>query len=372
MKKIKYLIKSMVIILFITIILNAKAVYAQKIQLAILLDTSSSMDGLIDQAKSQLWKIVNEMALAKKDGKTPDLEIALFEYGKDSLPASEGYIKMIMPLSKDLDKISEKLFELKTYGGDEYCGMVIDRAVQKLNWSKNNNELKIIFIAGNEEFTQGKVDYIKSCKNAISKGIIVNTIFCGNYQQGVRTKWKHGAELADGKYMNINQNQKAVYIDAPQDKEIAKLGQELNKTYIAYGRSGRAYKARQKKQDMNAEEMGASSVVQRSLSKASAQYDNSGWDLADAVKNKNVKLEDLKEEDLPKEMKGMSSKEREKYVKKNIEKRKKIQKRLNELNKERRKYVAKERKKSSKKNTLDQAMIKTIREQAIDKNYKFK
>ena len=35
--------------------------------LALLLDTSNSMDGLIDQAKSQLWKIVNELAAAKCD-----------------------------------------------------------------------------------------------------------------------------------------------------------------------------------------------------------------------------------------------------------------------------------------------------------------
>ena len=37
----------------------------QSIMLALLLDTSNSMDGLIDQAKSQLWKIVNELAAAK-------------------------------------------------------------------------------------------------------------------------------------------------------------------------------------------------------------------------------------------------------------------------------------------------------------------
>lgn len=30
------------------------------IQLALLLDTSNSMDGLIDQARSRLWQIVNE------------------------------------------------------------------------------------------------------------------------------------------------------------------------------------------------------------------------------------------------------------------------------------------------------------------------
>jgi hypothetical protein len=37
----------------------------QTIMLALLLDTSNSMDGLIDQAKSQLWKIVNELASCK-------------------------------------------------------------------------------------------------------------------------------------------------------------------------------------------------------------------------------------------------------------------------------------------------------------------
>ena len=35
------------------------------IELAILLDTSGSMQGLINQARTQLWTIVNELATAK-------------------------------------------------------------------------------------------------------------------------------------------------------------------------------------------------------------------------------------------------------------------------------------------------------------------
>ena len=58
----------------------------EKIQLAILLDTSNSMDGLIGQAKSQLWKVVNELARSKRHGVHPSLEVALFEYGNDGLP----------------------------------------------------------------------------------------------------------------------------------------------------------------------------------------------------------------------------------------------------------------------------------------------
>jgi hypothetical protein len=368
----KRIIKTLIVVIIAAFSINLQAAGEQKIQMAILLDTSSSMDGLIDQAKSQLWKIVNEMAIAKKNGKSPELEIALFEYGKSSLSSEEGYISMIVPLTRDLDKISEKLFELKTNGGSEYCGMVIDKAAKQLKWNKNNKNLKLIFIAGNEEFTQGPIDYRKSCKNAISKGIIINTIFCGDYQRGIKINWKAGADLADGKYMNIDQNQKAVHIDAPQDKEIAKLGSELNKTYLAFGRRGKAYKARQKKQDANAASMGSESIIQRNLSKASTQYENSSWDLVDALKNKNVNLAEVKEEELPAEMKGMNTKEREKYVKTNQKKREKIQKRLNKLNNARRKYVAKEMKKQSQKNTLDNVMIKAIREQAKSKNFKFK
>jgi len=92
---------------------------APRIQLAILLDTSSSMSGLIDQAKTQLWRIVNEFATTRKEGKVPELQVALYEYGKSSLPANQGYMRMIVPLTTDLDKISEELFALQHNGGQE-------------------------------------------------------------------------------------------------------------------------------------------------------------------------------------------------------------------------------------------------------------
>src|SRR5688572_13503 len=126
------------------------------IQLAVLLDTSNSMDGLIDQARKQLWRVVNELASSKKNGVTPDLRVALYEYGNDSLPSSTGHIRRVLPLTSDLDKVSEELFALKTNGGSEYCGHVIDEATKHLEWSASSHDLKLIFIAGNEEFTQGR------------------------------------------------------------------------------------------------------------------------------------------------------------------------------------------------------------------------
>jgi cell division protein FtsB len=310
------------------------------IQLALLLDTSNSMDGLIDQAKSQLWKIVNELATTKKNNQSVNLHVALYEYGKDAISFQEGHLRNIVPFTQDLDKISEELFKLQTNGGNEFCGKVILNAVNNLQWKKANDELKIIFIAGNEPFTQGDVDYKEACKKAVKDGIVVNTIFCGNYDEGIQTMWKDGADLADGKYINIDQNAELVYIQAPQDDEIVKLGQELNKTYLAFGTDAAEYKARQHEQDANSMGVNPGVMVNRSVTKSGSQYKNSSWDLVDAKKEGKVKIEELKDEELPVEMQKMSIQERNSFVDKMAKERETIQNKINKLNDERSKYVA--------------------------------
>lgn len=367
----KRIILSAILLVFLSIFYLMSQEDENVIQIAILLDTSNSMDGLIDQAKSQLWKIVNELALSKKNGKSPKIEVALFEYGNNSLSDKEGYIRIVSPLTTDLDLISDELFKLKTNGGNEYCGWVIKDAVEKLKWSKSNNVLKLIFIAGNEPFDQGSVKYEISCKDAISKGIIVNTIFCGSYQEGIQTFWKKGADIADGSYVNINQEQKYEYVETPYDKEIENLNQELNKTYIAYGSKGEEKKIMQERQDSNAMSMNKESVIQRSVTKSYSQYSNVEWDLVDAVKGKAVDLDKIDEKDLPKEMKKMSKEERKKYVENMIKKREEIQNKILKLNEQRNKYLADKRKEKSDKSTLDSAIIKIIKDQAKKKNYQF-
>ena len=346
-----------------------------KVQVAILLDTSNSMDGLIDQAKSQLWKMVNELALARDSkGNIPDFELALYEYGNDNLSQKDGYIRIVAELTTDLDLISEKLFSLTTRGGNEYCGHVIQTSNRELKWTKDNDDLKIIFIAGNEPFTQGSVPYETSCKNAIADGIIINTIYCGDYQDGIETKWKHGADLADGKYMNIDQNEAVVHIDAPQDDKIIELNKKLNDTYIGYGSAGISRKMMQATQDVNAAKYGKSNAAQRAYSKSTSNYKNSSWDLVDALEEEKIDVAKLKKEDLPEEMKDMNEKERKEYIEKKSEERKAIQKEIAQLKIERDKYVAKERKKMAEDSdvkTLDDVINVTIREQAKTKNFKF-
>ncbi len=343
------------------------------VQIAILLDTSGSMEGLLEQAKSQLWRIVNEFAKAKQDGVTPEVQVALYEYGKSSLAAASGWVRRIQPLTTDLDKISEELFALRTNGGDEYCGWVIKDAVNDLAWSPEGNVYKAIFIAGNEPFTQGPVNYADSCKAAITKGIIVNTIHCGAEAEGINTKWKDGADLADGKYLVIDQNRAIVSIEAPQDKEIAKLGVALNKTYLAYGVEGKLGAGRQVSQDAAVATLAPASgaVAQRAVAKASVNYRNSSWDLVDAVKDQKTDVAKLKTEELPAEMQKLNADERKAYVETKAKERAEMQTKINELNKDREKYVAARMKEISGTNTLDAVVISAVREQSAKRNFKF-
>ena len=351
---------------------DAKPAKQPIVQLAILLDTSGSMEGLIEQAKGQLWKIVNEFIAAKQGGQRPEVQVALYEYGKSSLAQSSGWIRRIQPLTTDLDKISEELFALKTDGGDEYCGWVIKDAVSDLAWSPETDVYKAIFIAGNEPFTQGPVNYADSCKAAIGKGIIVNTIHCGDSGTGISTKWQDGALLADGKYMVIDQNRAVVHFEAPQDKEIAELGVELNRTYLAYGRAGVESAARQSAQDANAFALAPQgAAVNRALTKASANYRNDSWDLVDAVKGAKVELAEMKDADLPEELRKLSPDERKAVIEAKAKQRAEIQAKISALNAERSKYVAAQMKAQAGTNTLDSVMVSTIREQAMKRNFKF-
>lgn len=348
---------------------NTEPIKNNTIKVALLLDTSNSMDGLINQAKTQLWEIVNELSYAKCENKNPDLMIALYEYGNDNLSSSEGYIRQVIGFSSDLDEISEKLFSLRTNGGNEFCGEVIQTSLKQLDWGNNRNDLKLIFIAGNEPFTQGKINYRDAATQANEQGVTINTIFCGNYHNGVSGKWQDGARLTHGDYMTIDHNEQIVHITSPYDDIIIQLNNQLNDTYIYYGDTGRSKMKLQATQDSNAAELDEVVVVKRAVSKSSRIYKNSSWDLVDAEKEEGFSYSKVDKKSLPKELQHKSSEELKKYVAIQGKKRAEIQQKIKENNKKRNAYVAQKRKETNTTNGLESAMLSAIKKQAKQKNY---
>jgi len=342
-----------------------------KIQVALLLDTSNSMDGLIDQAKSRLWNIVNTLTTLKYNGKAPQVEIALYEYGNDGLQ-DENYIRQVAPLTQDLDLISEKLFALRTNGGSEYCGAVIRDASMNLNWDGNEKSMKLIYIAGNESFDQGKINYKEVISNAKRKNIYTNTIFCGDRNEGIQTFWQNGASLGDGKYFNIDSDRKVIYIETPYDIRISECNTRLNDTYIYYGSHGSEYKVKQAVQDRNAEAQSVSNAVERTVAKSKKNaYKNDHWDLVDRAEKDANFMSNLKAEELPKELKGKSKEEITKAVAAKSAEREKIQKEIEELSKKRQDFIDVEMKKrgNSDSDDLGKAIEKSVLELAKKNGY---
>ena len=349
---------------YVESIKNDKIVISeQSIKVAFLLDTSGSMNGLIEQAKSQLWQILNQLSTATtENGQWPQIEIALYEYGKSDATNS---IRKLSDLTKDMDFISEQLFALTTNGGNENCGEVIMTSLDELTWGEDEKDLKLIFIAGNEPFSQGPVNYVTAVKKANQREIYVNTIFCGDHERGYENHWARGAKLGGGEYMNIDHNTVTAYIPTPHDKKITKLNSKLNSTYVPYGKNGKEKAKNQKLQDKNASSYSQSNAAERAIFKSSVNYQANDWDLVDAYKKDPTILDNIN--DLPEAYQGMSKEELIAQIQMKSNERAQVQNEIRKHHVERIKYLKKNR--NDDKN-LSNSIRKSLEAQAKRKGYR--
>ena len=339
------------------------------IELAICLDTSGSMSGLIESAKQKLWAIVNELALAEP---TPKLRVALLTYGNNGHSAAEGWVRVDSPFTDDLDLISQQLFALTTNGGTEYVGRVLHWA-GGLDWSPSDDALKLAVVAGNESADQDRqMPYTEVCRTLIAQGIMVNAIYCGPETDSIAPGWREVARLTDGQFAFIDHDHGTIVVETPFDEELTALSTALNATYVPFGAAGGRGWANQAAQDENAKKLNSAVAASRAQTKAQALY-HCAWDLVDACRNKQVVLAELKDEDLPEPMQGMSLAERQAYVDEMAAQRAGIQKQITELSVQRRLFVAQEMKAKAldEGKAFDSVLRKAIRAQASAKGFRF-
>jgi hypothetical protein len=343
-----------------------------KVDLVIALDTSGSMEGLIDSARARLWDAVNLLATAKP---RPVLRVGLIQYGNDGIARETGFTRTEMDLTTDLDAVYAKLFALRTNGGYEYVARATKHAADRMSWDRDRETLRLLFVAGNEPADQDpEVTLEKALGLAKEKRIIVNTIYCGNAGAEEARLWQKVAADGKGRYASIDQHRAVVAaISTPHDAELARLSSELNTTYVAYGAQGHVKAENQKAQDANASASGGYAASARAVSKSSGLYRASDWDLVDALKDGTVKLEELKPAELPEPLRAMPDGERAKWVEEKRKERESIQKKIAELSQERDRYISAERAKMAKAGAagLDEAMNGAIRAQAEAAGFTF-
>ena len=360
-----------------------KPAEGKAIDLVLCLDVSGSMNGLIDSAKIKLWDLVNEMARLKP---TPNLRVALYSYGHSTYPAEKGWVRKDMDLTSDLDDVYKALNSLTINGGEEYVARVTKTALDEQKWTAEPGALKLIFVCGNEPVDQDKqVKLDDVAKQAKKADVIINTIYCSWGHDQEIAGWEAYSKQCGGRHVNIDQNKsvKQIAVKTEFDEKILKLNDDLNKTYVAYGKEGKDRQANQVQQDANATKAagpaapgGAAPVpvaaLERASSKAGALYRNSGWDLVDKMKEKDFDITKLKDEDLCDEMKKLKPEERVAYVKKKAAERAELQKQIGELSAKRQKKVDDELAKKPRSETekaLHEAEKGVVRDQAKAKGF---
>ena len=353
-----------------------------KIEVCFVLDTTGSMSGLIQAAKDKVWSIANELISTKP---APEIKFGLIGY-RDR---GDDYVTEITDLSDDIDAIYGKLMKFSANGGGdgpESVNQALNEAVTKMKWSDDKKVLKIIFLVGDAEphmDYENDVKYADTCKEAVKKDLIINTVQCG--ADPATTKiWNEIADLSEGKFVAIEQDGGAVAMVTPFDEKIAAVNGILASTVVAYGdesvRGATAGKLRALDDSKSEALAERADFLYKSAPSAdgfagSGRVVDGDVDLVEKLARKELEVENIKEDQLSAELKAMPKEEREKFLTKKLEERTAAQKEIEELLKKRSEFIAAEKAKLREKGEGDSFDLKvgdTIREQAAKKGILYK
>src|SRR5205085_6023107 len=231
----------------------------------------------------------------------------------------------------DLDKVYTTLMDYRADGGGdtpEDVRRALADGVAQAGWTKDAGALgrtaQIVFLVGDappHEDYQQEPATTATAAEAARRGMIVNTIQCGQLE-GTRAIWQAIAREGRGQYFAIAQDGGVQVITTPYDDQLSTLSQKLGHTIVAYGggagEAGARYRADIAAGAVATEDRVAASApkearAERALNKA-LNKDAYANDLLQGIENGSVKLDTVKAEDLPDDLRKLSKEERAKEV----------------------------------------------------------
>ena len=286
-----------------------------RVDIVFAIDTTSSMFGLIDGAKSKIWEIARR---AQEGQPAPEVRIGLVAY-RDR---GDAYVTKVLDLTGDLDKVYAELTRLRAEGGGdgpEHVLKGLNDAVNEVRWSSDPKAVKLVYLVGDapphEDYDDG-LTLNGVLNDAHQRGIRISAIRCGTDSATLST-WTTIAKRTDGEVSSIEQNGGVhAVVTTPYDSELARLNAELARTEVHFGSS--------------AERAAAAGVLEANMAAPeAAQAERAGFYAAKAAskgggapakkdlvgaKPGAVALSAVSESDLPEEMQKMNADERAKFV----------------------------------------------------------
>ncbi len=338
-----------------------------QIDVAFLLDTTGSMDHLIQGAKVKIWSIAKEMLDAKV---APDLRMALIGY-RDR---GDAYVTRSFDLTDDIDRIYGELLKFEADGGGdrpESVNQALDDAINGLSWDRGGSVYRVVFLVGDSPPKMNYQDDIKypvTASLAAERDIVINTVLAGGAGDTGQI-WREIARLAQGRFVSIPQTGNMQIIETPFDQDIQSLNQRLNGTALPYGKRVQQDEVRQK--------LGRTAAAPSSvIADKSAYFKSKGaseeivtgrGELINDLAEGRVTLEELEPEALPTDLQGLSPEARELAIAEKTKERDALRRKINILVTKRDIYIKKELAKQGESDSFDGEVGAIIREQGSAK-----
>ena len=335
------------------------------------LDATGSMGGLIGTAKEKIWDIVSELA---QDGDIDTLKMGMVFY-RDR---GDSFVTKQIAMTTDLDEAYTELLKITAAGGGdspESVNQGLHEAIMQMQWSKDKNTYRTIFVVGDcppHMDYQDDIKYTESCKVAAKKGITINTIKLGNACREAIPHFKAMASCTNGEFLMLDQNAQDYVVATPYDDEINRLSRNIDDTRMYYGTNEeREVNYIKKAKSMEVYDTGSSTANSSRAgykqSKAGQKVAYGSQEIISDYDNGKLELDKIKDEKLPENLKGKTLEEKELLVKEMSDKRKADNKKLKALLKQKRSYVQKKASESTEKLSFSKEVSGVMKKQANKK-----
>ncbi len=341
---------------------------SHRIEVVFILDTTSSMSGLIQAAKEKIWSIATTMASARQN---PDIKMGLVAF-RDR---GDAYVTKVFDLSDDLDSIYVSLMSFTAQGGGdgpESVNQALYDAVHNISWSNDSNVYKVAFLVGDAPphmDYRNDVKYPVTLRVAASKGIVINTIQSG---QNMSTKpaWEEIAMLGLGEYFQVENSGNAVAVATPFDEKLSALAAKLEDTRLFYGNEDEK-KAQKIKLDANAKlrkELSSTALARRDTYNATVSGKRNllgKGELVDAITSGRVALEEIDQQDLPASLQAMAPGEQIEVINEQARRRDKLKQEIHALSASRSDFINRKlAAEGGAEDSLDEKIYRAVKHQA--------
>jgi hypothetical protein len=354
-----------------TVKTHTTAIQNHRIEVVFILDTTSSMSGLIEAAKEKIWSIATTMASAEQ---TPDIRMGLVAF-RDR---GDSYVTRVLDLSQDLDSMYANLMDFRAQGGGdgpESVNQALYDAVNRISWSDDESVYKVAFLIGD---APPHMDYNNDVKFPVTleqakrKGIIVNTIQSGQ-NHSTAPVWQTIAQLGDGEYFQVENSGNAVAVSTPFDKELSALAASLEATRLYYG-DAEAKKNQKRKNEATRklhDELSEAALARRATFNATASGESNllgKGELVDAISSGRVELDDVNKDDMPASLQALAPEEQMEIITDQARRRDNIKSDIRKLSESRSRYIEQQiAADGDAKESLDEKIYSAVKKQAKHK-----